>query len=67
MKKKTHVLPAVVECDLHTGESRVLEYVELTDDKYKKQVIEPLAKIFYEAMKRDIESGKFKPGEIQKD
>lgn len=67
MKKNEHVLPLVVEHNLHTGESRVLKSVKLTDKEYEEQVINPLAKIVYEAMKRDIESGRFKPGEINKD
>lgn len=66
MKKKEHVLPLVVEHNLQTGESRVLKSVKLTDKEYDEQVIMPLAKIVYEAMKRDIESGKFKPEEIEK-
>lgn len=67
MKKEEHVLPLVIEHNLQTGESRVLKSVKLTDKEYEEQIIKPLAKIVYEAMKRDIESGKFKPGEIEKD
>ena len=63
MKKKknkgNHILPAAIECDLKTGESRVLKYVELTDDEYDKQIIEPAARMFYSLLQRDIASGRF--------
>ena len=64
MPKKKHKLPAVVEINFNTGEKRVLEYVELDNKEYEKQVLQPLAKILYDQMKRDIESGKFNPDEI---
>ena len=63
MKNKKHILPAVVEHNLKTGEQKVLEYVELTDKQYHEQIIKPLAEFFYGIMKSEIESGKFNPGE----
>ena len=63
MKDKKHILPAIIECNLKTGERKVLKYVELTDKQYDEQIIQPLAKALYEIMKSDIASGKFKPGE----
>ncbi|MEG0751500.1 MAG: hypothetical protein RR998_06880 [Oscillospiraceae bacterium] len=66
-KKQKYMLPSVVECDLHTGESRVLECVELSKKQYQEQIIDPLVRILYEVMKRDIETGKFKPGEVEKE
>lgn len=59
MKKGTHILPSVVGYNLNTKECHVLENVELTDKELNEQVIQPFAKIIYEAMLRDIESGKF--------
>jgi len=62
MKKKNrgkHILPAAIEYNLKTGESRVLEYVELTDKEYDERIIQPAARIFSDLLKRDIESGRF--------
>jgi hypothetical protein len=67
MKKEEHLLPLVVEYDLRTGSRRVLNCIKLNDQEYEKQVISPLAKIVYDAMKRDIDSGRFKPEGIEKD
>lgn len=68
MQKKNkgkHILPAAIECNLKTGESRVLEYVELTDEEYDERIIQPAARMFYDLLKRDIESGRF--NEIMKE
>ena len=68
MKKKKgckHIMPAVVECNFKTGENRVLEYVELSDEEFDKQIIQPLAEMFVDVLHRDIESGRF--DEIMKD
>jgi hypothetical protein len=62
MEKKNkgkYVMPAVVEYGLKTGESRVLEYVELTDEEYDKQVIQPLAQMCFDLLKHDMKSGRF--------
>ena len=64
MDNKKHILPAVVEINLKTGESTVLKYVELTDKQYDKQILQPLARILYDTMISEIKSGKFKPEEI---
>jgi hypothetical protein len=55
-------VPAKVTIDRKTG-AATTEYVELTDEDYNKHVINPLAKILYEQMKRDIEAGKLVLGE----
>jgi hypothetical protein len=33
------IMPSVVECNFETGENRVLEYVELSDEEFDKQII----------------------------
>jgi hypothetical protein len=58
-------MPSVVECNFETGENRVLEYVELSDAEFDKQIIQPLAEMFVDILNRDIESGRF--DEIMKD
>lgn len=65
MKKKKGILPAVVGCNFKTGENRVLEYVELTDEEFDKQIIQPLAEMFVDILNRDIKSSRF--DEIMKD
>ena len=60
-----HILPSVVECNFITGEDRVLEYVELSDEEFDKQIIQPLAEMFVDILNRDIKSGRF--DEIMKD
>lgn len=57
--KGKHIIPAVIECDLNTNESRVLKYIELTDEECDKQIIQPVTRIFYDIMKRNMESGRF--------
>jgi hypothetical protein len=52
-------MPSVVECNFITGENRVLEYVELADEEFDKQIIRPLAEMFVDILNRDIESGRF--------
>ena len=64
MSNKKHILPAVVEVNLKTGERKVLEYVELTDKQYNEKIVQPLARILYDSMISEIKSGKFKPEEI---
>jgi hypothetical protein len=62
MKKLT----SVETIKLKTGEITT-EYVELTDEeyeKYNKRVIQPFAKWLCGQMKRDIETGKFKPYDV---
>jgi hypothetical protein len=59
MKKETHRLPSVIAYNLHTKECHVLESVELNDIELNEQVIKPYAKVIYEAMQKDIDSGKF--------
>ena len=43
----------------------MLEYVELSDEEFDKQIIQPLAEMFVDILNRDIESGRF--DEIMKD
>ena len=64
MDNKKHILPAIIECNLKTGEQKVLKYVELTDKQYNEQILQPLARILYDTMINEIKSGKFKPEEI---
>lgn len=63
MKKRKngkHVgIPTIIKYDRKTGEHCVLEYVELTDEEYDEQVIQPAARIFCNLLKRDIASGRF--------
>lgn len=56
-------VPAKVSIDFKTGKTTT-EYIEITDAEYDEKVIKPLAKIFYEQMKRDIETGKLNIDEI---
>ena len=59
-------VPAKITIDLKTGASTA-EYVEIIDEQYDKHFIQPFAKIFYDMIKRDIETGKFKPNECTKE
>jgi len=44
---------------LQDRENRVPEYVELSDEEFGKQIIQPLAEMFADILNRDIESGRF--------
>lgn len=66
MKTETHILPSVIAYNLDTKECHVLESVELTDKELNEQVIKPFAKMVYEALQKDIESGEFELFEYAK-
>lgn len=48
--------------DLKTGKEISREEIEPTDEEYDRLVIQPLAKILYKQVKRDIELGNFHQG-----
>lgn len=58
-------VPSIVSINLKTGEE-MTKYVEITDEQYEERLIKPLARILYEQMKRDIETGKFYPTTMPK-
>jgi len=65
MKNKTYRVPVQTVVDLKTGESKTT-YKDLTVEEsreYEEQVLDPFARAIYELMKKDIESGKFVPGQ----
>jgi len=57
--------PSKIEIDLVTKKEKV-EYVSLTDEEYDKQIIQPLAQVFFDLIQHDIESGKLNPNELNK-
>jgi hypothetical protein len=34
-------------------------HIQLTDEEYDKQVIQPLARMYFDLLKRDMKSGRF--------
>lgn len=61
-EKRKIVVPAMTEVNLKTGES-ITKHVEVDEEEYHHAVLDPFARSILKLIKKDIEIGKFKPGQ----